>query len=347
MTESDLIRWRELLGVSVEATPDVLRQAYLRKSYALIQRGASEEEKETLRQAHEGLVRHAEKRPLRPAPTAAAPIRPVPVYVPPSPVATFDPFSFESPLVDAVAAPLVALVAILITASPLQFFMTGFHIWIHEFGHATVAWLSGKRAIPLPIGWTNIVFERSYFVYFGVLLLLAILFVAGWREKRIAAMVAAVLLALAQFWMTWIMPEETARMWIAFGGIGGEYCLSTAAIILFYFQLPEKFRWGACRYLFLFFASGRLYSTFTFWRRVQAGTEGIPYGSMVNGEDDKSGDMDTLVNDFHWTQHKVSGTYNHLGTVCVAAVIIVYLIFASGLGRLIRHRLLTLLPDRE
>jgi hypothetical protein len=57
--------------------------------------------------------------------------------------------------------------------------------------------------------------------------------------------------------------------------------------------------------------------------------------------------MDTLVNDFHWTQHQVSGAYNHLGTVCVATVLLVYLIFASGLGRLLRRRLQAVFPDQD
>jgi hypothetical protein len=38
----------------------------------------------------------------------------------------------------------------------LQLLHLPLHIWIHEFGHATVAWWSGHRALPLPIGWTSV-----------------------------------------------------------------------------------------------------------------------------------------------------------------------------------------------
>ena len=54
---------------------------------------------------------------------------------------------------------------------------------------------------------------------------------------------------------------------------------------------------------------------------------------MVNGEDDKSGDMDTLAGDFHWTQHKIIYTYNHIGTVCLVVLIAVYAFFALRLNR--------------
>lgn len=258
-------------------------------------------------------------------------------YVPPPGEPGIDFGSFESPLIDAAAPPVVAGLAILATVSPLGFLLMGFQVWVHEFGHATVAWLCGKRALPLPIGWTNIAFERSLFVYFGVLFLLALLFVAGWRERKALPMAVALAIALLQAYMTWWLPEETARMWITFAGVGGEFYLSTAAIVLFYFQLPEKFRWGICRYLFLFLAASRFYSSFTFWRRVRRGMEGIPYGSMVNGEDDQSGDMDTLAGDFHWSQHEIIARYNHLATACLVVLVVVYVLFAAGLGRRLRR----------
>ena len=31
----------------------------------------------------------------------------------------------------------------------------GIKIWFHELGHATIAWLAGRQALPLPIGWTS------------------------------------------------------------------------------------------------------------------------------------------------------------------------------------------------
>ena len=34
--------------------------------------------------------------------------------------------------------------------------------------------------------------------------------------------------------------------------MGGEFYLSTLFMMFFWVQLPDKFRWGACRYVFFF-----------------------------------------------------------------------------------------------
>ena len=76
----------------------------------------------------------------------------------------FDRFSFNHPLVFVVALPLATVSAFVINGSFLAGLMRPFHVWIHECGHATVAWLSGRRALPLPIGWTSWQPERSVVV---------------------------------------------------------------------------------------------------------------------------------------------------------------------------------------
>ncbi len=249
------------------------------------------------------------------------------------PASPYDPLSFDSGIVNAVLPPLVVALAIGIKHTFFGFLLEGFHVWIHEFGHATVAWLTGKRALPLPFGWTNVGDERSLFVYFGVLFLLVVMFVAGAKERKIWPMLIAVVLALAQGWMTWLLPEARAKMWLDFAGVGGEFYLAAAMMALFYVQLPEKFKWGACRYVFLFIAAGSFYSTFSFWKKVKRGEEGIPYGSMINGEEDAGGDMNGLHDVFGWTQREIIHTYNNLGDACVVVLAVVYLVFALRLDR--------------
>ena len=244
------------------------------------------------------------------------------------------PLSFDSSAVNLSALPLVALLAWQVNLSPLGFFLLGFHIWVHEFGHATVAWLVGKRALPLPIGWTNVEGEKSTFVYFGVLFLLGVLFVAGWKERKIWPMLIALAIAPFQFYMTWRMPEYRADMWLSFGGVGGEFYLSTLLMILFYFQFPEKFKWGFCRYFFLFLGASSFLNIYLFWRQVKRGTESIPWGSMIQGEEDGGGDMNVLRDSYHWSNHDIVGTYTHLGNICLVALLSVYLIFALRLDRL-------------
>ena len=348
MDESELAQCYALLGLAPGADRDALKKALMQKNFALIRAGAPEAEREQLRAAHDALVAHldtlAAQEQFAALNQARAEYRELQVE---EIVAQFeaeekarnpelspwDPRSFDSRWVNLIAPPLVAAVAIGIKHSVLGQMLMGFQIWTHEFGHAIVAWMSGYRALPLPLGWATIDPQKSLFVYFGVLFLFGLLFVAGVREKRPVAVGAAVVLALAQAAFTWKVPEAHVWMWITFGGIGGEFILAAAMIVLFFFQLPEKFRWGGCRYVFLAWGAMSFYEAYSFWRLVRRGVEGIPYGSLIYGEEDANGDMNKLHDDYDWTQSQIIYTYNHLGSVCLAVILFASLWFALRLDR--------------
>ena len=248
----------------------------------------------------------------------------------------YDPKSFDSPVIRAAAPPLVAAAAMMVKASPLGFLLEVFHVWIHEVGHASVAWLSGRPALPLPFGWTNVEPDKSAILYLAMLAALGVLGVSGWRERKAWPMLLAAALAAVQAFMTWRLSEDRAHLWMIFGGVGGEFYLSAAMVCLFYFEFPEKFRWGSCRYVVLFIGAASFAESYSFWKKVRSGVEAIPYGSMINGEDDGGGDMNILADDYHWTQHQIVFTYNHLADACLATVVVVYLFFNLRLDRVFR-----------
>lgn len=252
---------------------------------------------------------------------------------PGAPDDSYDLRSFDSPVVKALAPPVVVGMALLFRASPPGMFLEGFHVWIHEVGHASVAWLSSRPALPLPIGWTNVEPDRSVILYAVILCGLGYMAVAGWRERKAWPMILAAALIAAQTLMTWRLPGDTAREWMIFGGVGGEFYISAAMVCLFYFEFPEWFKWGSCRYLVLFIGAASFFESYSFWKSVKRGAEGIPYGSMINGEEDGGGDMNILHDDYHWTQHRIIFTYDHLANACLAAVGIVYLFFNLRLNR--------------
>ena len=325
----------------------------MKKNFAAIRSGTPEE-REQLRVAHDKLAAHLKAQQMAATfATAAAAVENPGVASRPVPVARvreeddelYDPFSFDSWLVNLLALPVVLAIAWLINLTPLIFLLRGFHIWVHEFGHATVAWLTGHRALPLPIGWTSVEPERSNFVYFGVLFLLGVLLVAGWKERKIWPILLALVLAPVQYYMTWRMPEYRADLWLAFGGVAGEFCLSALLMALFYVQFPEKFKWEVCRYFFLFLGASTFLNIFFFWRRVQAGTESIPWGSMVQGEEDGGGDMNILRDDYGWNNHFITGTYTGLGAACIAFLAIVYVAFALRLDRVTGRFVVSLWPE--
>ena len=156
-----------------------------------------------------------------------------------------DLYSFNNRISNTLIFPGLLLAAVLINAvSAIKLLLFGVTIWVHECGHATVAWLGGYRALPLPFGWTSISASKSLFVYGGVLTLLGLLFWIGQKEQRRWPMVLAGILAAMQFWMTWVISDSTFETLFSFGGIGGEFYLSTLLIVSFYFPLPVKWRWG-------------------------------------------------------------------------------------------------------
>ncbi|MBA4137225.1 MAG: hypothetical protein C0518_07905 [Opitutus sp.] len=358
--------------------PDVtlaaLEQAHLQRSFAVIKSGAAEQKAE-LRAAYEALAGELARRrdasgasERIPAAEEAGDIAAATERHPPDgserrgdvdprpevagyPKTAADaraellnPFSFDSWVVNALALPLIVALAWLANQSPLAMLLRGFHVWIHEFGHASVAWMSGYRALPLPIGWTNVESEKAAFVYHGVLFLLAVMFWAGWKERKIWAMLLPLALAPVQAYMTWKMPEHRYELWMAFGGVGGEFALSAVLMALFFVHLPEKFRWGACRYVCAFLGATSFLNIWQFWRKVARFEETIPYGSMVHGEEDGNGDMNILR--LHgWRETEITHTYTQLGLWCLIVLAVVWLIFATRLDRPIDNPFARIWPE--
>ncbi len=222
---------------------------------------------------------------------------------------------------------LLLAAALLNSVEMVKLLLFGVHIWIHEFGHATVAWLSGHRATPLPFGWTNVGEEKSLFVYVGVLTLFGLLFWTGAKEQRRWPMALAIALAVIQFFMTWVISSDTFDMLLSFGGIGGEFYLSTLLIISFYFPLPANWRWDFFRYPAVLFAGFTFLGSLWQWRQIDRGLADIPWGTLFGGSDHIGGDMNQLHIVYGWSDQQIVNTYNGIGSVCAIAIFSVYVYF--------------------
>jgi len=361
MNEGELEECYTALGVSPGVSLEELERTFMKRNFALIKgkSGAADEanpaleaQRAQLRAAYERLAEHLREgqrqaeaaNPRRkphlgqyhpPVPPAPDRLLTPPVLTAPDPAdQEFILFRFDHWKVNTFVPPLLLGFVWLVNLTPLKFLLTGFHVWMHEFGHATAAWLCGFRATPLPFGWTPVEPVYSHFVYFGLLLMFGILFAAGWIERKVWPMVAAVALAGLQFYMTWRMPEHRQEFWwSAFGGVGGEFYLSTLFMMFFWVQLPEKFKWGACRYVFFCIGATAFLNIWLRWGDIYRGLEEIPFGSLINGEDDQGGDMNKLMDGYGWKKFTIRRNYWLLGWGCWAALGTMWLIFALGLNK--------------
>ena len=238
-----------------------------------------------------------------------------------------DLYSFDNRLSNTLIFPGLLLFAACLNIQPFKSLLFGVSLWVHECGHATAAWLCGYRAIPLPFGWTNISLERSLFVYFGILTLFGLLFWSGLKEKRRWPMVLASVLAVLQIYMTWMTSEHTKLLLFSFGGIGGEFYLSTLLIVSFFFPLPDYWRWDFYRYPAVVAAGFTFIGAFSLWHSIDRGLTDIPWGTLFGGAGDAGGDMNQLNDTYGWSARQIIDTYNGIGSVCAIAIISVYLYF--------------------
>lgn len=220
--------------------------------------------------------------------------------------------------------PMAFLIAFAVNfIDPLAWFIS---MWVHEFGHATIAWFSGYRAMVTFAG-TIISFDRSLFVYFGILILIGLTFYSGWKEQKKTTMIICIILAIMQFILTWKTSYSTYRMLLYFGGIGGEFYLSALLIIAFYWRLPEKFYWEFWRFFALIIGATTFWGNFTKWHRISKGKVDIPWGTFWGGRGDSGGDLNVLNNEVGWSADQIINTYNTLGFICFLVIIGTYLYY--------------------
>lgn len=336
------------LGVAPGADRAEVERAYLRRNLALIrarnsaddaQRPALEAELARLQAAQAALLAEIGAQETAAAKARLAAAQPAPPPADPVPSAPemegFVLFRFGDWRVNTFVPPLLLATVWLLHQTPLKFFLTGFHVWVHELGHAVPAWLCSRWAVPIPFGWTAIVPDYSPVVHWGLLAAFGALFVAGWRERKAWPMLAAVALAGLQFAMTWRLPEQTQEFWYgAFGGVGGEFCIGTLFMMAFFVQLPEGFRWGACRYVVFFIGASAFLNIWLRWVDVYHGVEEIPFGSLIAGEDDTGGDMNQLMLTHGWTKFRIRRTYYLLGQGCWLALGLTWAAFLLRLNLL-------------
>jgi hypothetical protein len=280
------------------------------------------------------------------SPTAALPLmraavarRAAPPAPPAEPVATLDPdVPGWRPLTVRQAA--FAVPAAMLTALALRNFelpsllFWGARVTLHELGHATVAWASSWKALPLPIGLTLIFPGRSWPVFGALLTAVAALVALGVRRRAAALVVGPALFAVALFVGTFAVDLPTQEMAVSFGGCAGELIYGAALVVLFHHRLPDRSRWDYFRWAALVMGAWVLVDASVFWRGCALDWSRIPWGGLFADD----GDMTLLRDQHHWDELKITGRYVALSRGCLA---VVGLWWAAHLAGALRRRALS------
>jgi hypothetical protein len=239
-------------------------------------------------------------------------------------------FPYDSALLNRWALPaalgLTALAKLLII--PGLIFWYFFVIPIHELGHTAVAYAGGRFAIPIgaviPMaGVTFSTLERSIPVVVVCAALLAWLGWQGLRRRQLLLVYAGLgLLPLMHY--SFRVSDAAWREAMTYGGVGGEFVLSTFFVCAFYYRLPDRLRWDVVRFPFLL--AGAFTFATAYWKWIEiAGGADLPWGSFLSGSGDSSGDMERLCGEFGWKPRALAASYLRLGRGCIALMLAHYL----------------------
>jgi len=190
--------------------------------------------------------------------------------------------------------------------------LKGINIQFHEFGHTITSWMTGVAAVPMAV--VTIPFAMPKIAVYGLWLLGLLYWTNRGRQEQLKAFTGFfVALIGLQFYLTFVLDAETAKMLVVLNGVMGEFLIPMVLGLMFFYKLPRFWNWNAFRYLGLFVAMYCLQSNSQFWAEVVKGKAQMPFGSLVGGSGDAAGDMDRLVRVYGWTEAFLSRIYNMTG----------------------------------
>lgn len=251
--------------------------------------------------------------------------------------AEHDDMRFERhPWLDLWALPGAILLSLL--AEPLilpALLLNGMRIWIHEFGHAFIAWWSSRAALPLGIGFTSYNLQSSWFVTLCFTFLMGLGFVKAWAHQYFYWAFLCAFSFIMMILFSFVFSDQTFLWCFSFGGVAGEIYLSSLLIIAFYCEGSHKIRWDFLRFPVLFIATYVYLQALKLWWGVSHMTREIPFGTLWGGQGDAGGDMNQLRDNYGWTETSIAETYWRWCVACgllISAVWILNLLLQMSRG---------------
>ena len=228
-------------------------------------------------------------------------------------------------LLRAVAIPLALLPArFLVRTSPGMVRMIT--MWVHESGHAVMAWLCGFPAFPGP--WaTTVAPERSLFFTLGLVAALAVGGYRAWQLHRAFWVLAAGGTVLLLLFCTVRINHVNARQLITFGGDAGCFVLGTLMMLTVYAREDHPIRQNQIRWALLVIGALAFMDAYTVW---SGPIDALPFGEDEHGISDPS----VLTEMDGWNVLMLIRRYLGVAHACFAALAVVYvaMLFRSGRG---------------
>lgn len=193
-------------------------------------------------------------------------------------------------------------------------------IQFHELGHALVAWFTGRRALPLPIGLTLWSFERSWLLLGAEFTFWALLVVHGART-RAPLPIALGLLALGLVLVGVLVPLDASEGWLVAGGLFGEALLPPLAVLTFHLPLPARARWDFWRWGVVLAGLFGAIAAIRAFGAIGAGVAPLPFGSFVSGRTG-DGDLERLLEDHGWAQASLRPLFAHLAQASLLLLVL-------------------------
>ena len=149
---------------------------------------------------------------------------------------------------------------------------------VHEVGHAVTAWFCGFSAIPTL--WKTMIPETRGFIA-PLLLLGAISYLTyrAYKANRLLLMCAGVGLIVLQAIATLGIKQDTALMWISFGGDGAGMILATVLMGSFFFGKRTQLYKGSLRWGFVVIGAAAFVDIYATWWKARKDESAVPYGT--------------------------------------------------------------------
>ena len=227
------------------------------------------------------------------------------------------------------------------------------HGTIHEFGHATAAWLCGRWAILVPIVLTWISPARSTTATCLAAGALLILLWRAWTKGRYGLLLLSTLALLSMLAIFFSWTDAQAETAIIYSGIAGEMALPALCAVLYFCDVSPRLRWDFWRYpLLLMAACCWLYSA-SIWSGVPIGLIGwntdpqqeriahdpqayldwLSDGAGASSLGSNDSDIHRLVHDYHWSTKQLACHYRGIaaGSAIVMLLALLYGTLAAAL----------------